>query len=81
MSAVATLPARSAGRCANGHERGQGVRTHAVPASDELARNGYVLTPALCGAKPGSRSAGWSHWPGMGAVTCPRCLRKAEGLQ
>jgi hypothetical protein len=56
-----------AGRCADGFERGKGSRYHAV--------NGYV---ALCGAKPGRRSAGWSSHAGV-AVTCPKCLRKLEG--
>jgi hypothetical protein len=57
---------RLAGRCANGAERDSGSKYHAV--------RGNV---ALCGAKPGPRSAGWSTYPGE-AVTCPRCLTKLE---
>jgi hypothetical protein len=72
-----TLPASLAGRCANGYERGQGVRVHAVPYTDDLARNGYAIQRALCGAKPGPRSAGWSY-SGMRLVTCPTCLRALE---
>ena len=71
------LAASLAGRCANGHERDQGRRVHAVPFSDTLARNGYVTTPAACGAKPGARSAGWSHH-GQRDVTCPRCAQKLQ---
>jgi hypothetical protein len=44
---------RLAGRCANGGERDGGALYHAV--------RGYC---ALCGAKPGKRSAGWSMYPG-----------------
>lgn len=61
---------RLAGRCANGAERDGGARYHAVPASGA----------ALCGAKPGRRSAGWSPYEGP-AVSCPRCLaRQARRL-
>lgn len=70
------LPASLAGRCASGRERGQGMRVHAVPRSDELERNDYCVTRALCGAKPGPRSAGWSYF-GQRAVTCPRCATQA----
>lgn len=73
------LPAALAGRCANGYERDQGRRIHAVPASDTLARNGYVTTPAACGAKPGARSAGWSLRSAE-AVNCPRCLKRNVGM-
>lgn len=38
------LPASLGGRCANGYERGQVVRVHAVPYSYELARKGYAIT-------------------------------------
>ena len=56
-----------AGRCANGSELDSGMRWHAVA-------DGYA---ALCGAKPGRRSAGWSSWYVKGQeVTCPRCLKK-----
>ena len=77
------LPASLAGRCANGYERDQGPRVHAVPFSEGLARNGYVITRALCGAKPGARSAGWSYF-GPRALTCVKCVaiatQKAEVL-
>jgi len=63
-----------AGRCANGAELDSGTRWHAVPIGD----HGMSWT-ALCGAEPGRRSAGWSHWIVSGqAVTCPRCLKKLE---
>lgn len=55
-----------AGRCANGAERDGGTIWHAVPATSYSA---------LCGAKPGRRSAGWSMRLGD-VVTCERCLRK-----
>ena len=71
------ISASLAGRCANGYERDQGRRVHAVPHSDALERNYYTLTPALCGAKPGARSAGWSY-SGPRPITCPRCLDKIE---
>lgn len=74
------LPASLAGRCANGYERGRGFRVHAVPRSNELERNGYCLTRALCGAKPGPRSAGWSYF-GQRAVTCPRCAAKTPNAR
>jgi hypothetical protein len=58
---------RLSGRCANGAERDGGSKYHAVA--------GYGV--ALCGAKPGRLSAGWSMYPGA-AVTCPRCRRKLK---
>ena len=70
------LPASLAGRCANGCELDQGRRVHAVPYSQDLERNGYVIGRALCGAKPGPRSAGWSY-VGHRSVTCPKCARAA----
>ena len=70
-----TLPASLAGRCANDCERDQGVRVHAVPYSQALASNGYAINSAICGAKPGPRSAGWSY-SGPRPVTCPRCLAR-----
>lgn len=63
---------RLAGRCSDGSERGKGSRFHAVPTG---------MYRALCGARPGRHSAGWSWTPGD-AVTCPRCLaaiRRATG--
>lgn len=59
-----------AGRCANGSQLDSGTLWHAL-------RDGEYW--AVCGAKPGRRSAGWSaytkpHQP----VTCPRCIKKLE---
>lgn len=73
MSNTVHLTALMAGRCANGYERDQGVRVHAVPYSDTLARNGYATHAAACGAKPGPRSAGWSLRPDA-QTNCPRCV-------
>jgi hypothetical protein len=59
-----------AGRCANGSELDSGTRWHAVPTDSWTA---------LCGAKPGRRSAGWSSWYIKDqAVTCPRCRSYRE---
>lgn len=81
MSAGKHSPATMGGRCANGYERGQGQRVHAVPTTDELLRNGYSTGKAACGAAPGARSVGWSlHLDRQ--VSCPRCisvLAKAAG--
>lgn len=55
-----------AGRCADGFEGGHGRLWHAIN-----------LDGALCGAKPGRRSAGWSTYTIYGQdVTCPKCLKK-----
>ena len=54
-----------AGRCSNGMELDHGKLYHAVIADDR----------AMCGAKPGRRSVGWSSYR-VDAVTCPRCLKK-----
>lgn len=56
---------RMMGRCADGAERDSGRLTHAVPA--------YSLK-ALCGVKPGRRSAGWAK--SDVEINCLRCLRK-----
>ena len=55
-----------AGRCASGYEGGHGTRSHAV----EMFSN-----KAMCGAKPGKRSVGWSSYQDK-EVTCPRCAEK-----
>lgn len=57
------------GRLANGAERDHGIHYHAVP----LGTN-----KALCGAKPGRRSVGWSTYF-RETVTCPECLKKLGG--
>ena len=77
--ADAYLAATLAGRCANGYERDQGRRVHAVSYTESLARNGYAIHAAACGAKPGSRSAGWSLRTDL-AVNCPRCLKRTAGV-
>ena len=60
-----------AGRCANGSELDSGTLFHAVPDNSRIA---------LCGAKPGRRSAGWrgddKANDEQGAVSCKRCLAK-----
>lgn len=61
-------PMRLTGRCANGAERDGGTIYHAIA-------NGSWF--ALCGVKPGKRSAGWSSYFGD-KVTCPRCLKKMQ---
>lgn len=74
MSAGAQLeviPSRLAGRCANGAEADGGRIYHAV------VRGSWS---ALCGAKPGRRSAGWSSYPGE-TVTCSRCAKRLEAAQ
>jgi hypothetical protein len=63
---------RLAGQCANGAERDGGRLYHGVPAFE--SGQGWI---ALCGVKPGRRSAGWWAHPGA-RVTCPKCRRKLE---
>lgn len=50
------------------HERDAGVRFHAVPVG---------TAKALCGARPGRRSAGWADHPSQigTAITCPKCAK------
>jgi hypothetical protein len=62
-----TVGRKLTGRCANGAERDRGKLAHATAASG--------FGKALCGAKPGRLSAGWSEQ--TYEVTCPRCLRAA----
>lgn len=68
-------PAKLAGRCCTGEERGQGVRIHAIPGAYRQSIGNEVFGTALCKAKPGRRSVGWTAMDGY-AVTCPKCLRK-----
>lgn len=70
---VQSTPASLSGRCANERELGRGVLVHAV---DGVLRTdqGSLHGRALCGAKPGPRSVGWTT--GFTEVTCPTCLRK-----
>ena len=73
-----------AGRCANGFEGGHGVLFHArIVAEYEYIPGEFgASNTALCGAKPGKRSAGWSSYQPAGrVVTCKRCLKKVEKLE
>jgi hypothetical protein len=54
------------GRLRNGCERDSGTLYHVVKAS---------TWRALCGAKPGDRSVGWSPAQDRPA-NCPRCLKR-----
>ena len=47
-----------------------GASYHAIPAE------GHRWIRAICGAAPGSRSAGWAVTGGE--VTCPRCRRRLD---
>ena len=77
MRNVTAMPATLAGRCADGRELGQGSRIHAVTG---LFREDYreLHGIALCGAKPGKRSVGWTALQNTAHITCPRCLKKAQ---
>jgi hypothetical protein len=61
------------GRCANGAEKNRGTRVHMVSGP------GGSRDLALCRARPGRQSGGWSHdtYP----ATCDRCLRQQRALQ
>ena len=64
---------RLGGRARNGADREGGVRMHALPIGSD------AFSTALCGAKPGRQSAGWTDDSRHTEVTCPRCLRKMAG--
>ena len=74
-----TKAAMLAGRCRSGSEPG-GTRLHVVPDWKPGGMN-----VAICGAKPGRTSAGWSSWPeSIENANCPRCLKalkRKEDLQ
>jgi hypothetical protein len=51
------------------------VMLHAVESKGPVS-----IGPALCGARPGRLSTGWSE-PVDDPVTCPRCLRKMKEVE
>ena len=59
------------GRCRTGSERG-GTKAHAVAGDSDWAT-------ALCGAKPGRLSNGWSDFRPT-EITCPKCIAKLAKL-
>lgn len=78
LRTVTAMAAKLAGRCADGRERGQGVRVHAVSGT---FRDDYqeLHGAALCGQKPGRRSVGWTVMPAGTEVNCPRCCSRWRG--
>lgn len=74
---MSRYPAFLAGRCSNGAERDRGTLTHDVDYGDRNPNDAH-FGEALCGAKPGRRSAGWSI--STQSVNCPRCGKKADKL-
>lgn len=70
-----TTPAILAGRCANGYERGHGHVVHAVEVRhDDELRFGLSAVSAICGAKHGPRSAGWSI-AAESTISCAKCVK------
>jgi predicted amidophosphoribosyltransferase len=57
------------GRLSNGFESDHGTKQHAVRFGER---------GAVCGARPGKRSVGWSTPYGERVVTCPRCAKKLD---
>lgn len=68
--------AQLTGRLATGAQLGHGHLWHAVDTDREFPN----FATAVCGAKPGRRSNGWSDALGT-AVTCPRCIKKLVKLK
>lgn len=64
------------GRCANGAEADHGTRFHALPVAG--SEYGDRTDAAVCGARPGRRSIGWTRWGSDQAVTCPKCIKKVN---
>lgn len=64
-----TVPAMLAGS----HRKGSGQVVHAIPGPFDWNYYGR----ALCGAKPGPRSAGWAPLVHLD-VSCQRCLAKRD---
>ena len=79
MSTRIPFIARLTGRCANGAERDGGRRSHIVLS--DVRPNGSMSFPsfetALCGAKPGRLSNGWTEVDGAEQPSCPRCQTRA----
>lgn len=80
-------PAYLVGQCRSGIDAA-GTVVHAVPTYvDDLNHDDWICTwgTALCGARPGKRSNGFSDEPykhqGLEVVTCPKCLKKLQGLE
>lgn len=71
LQAMAQKPTYIPAMLAGSHRRGSGSVYHAIPGP----RDDNFWGRALCGAKPGGRSAGWAAFPDA-SVTCGRCLRK-----
>lgn len=69
---MAIVTAKLAGRCTSGLEKGQGVVVHAL--QDPHRNQWEIWGAALCKAKPGPRSVGWTELTDH-AVTCAKCLR------
>ena len=78
IRSVTAMAATLAGRCADGRELGQGSRVHAVNGTLRTDYNELHGT-ALCGAKPGRRSVGWTVAPPATEVNCPRCCARWRG--
>jgi hypothetical protein len=74
---VDVVTAKLAGRCANGMERGQGVKLHAITSLQIRPDYNEAHGKALCGYEPGRRSVGWTLCTGE-EVTCPRCMDKIK---
>jgi hypothetical protein len=66
------VPRQMMGRLSDGRARDHGKIVHAT-----IGTASYCHGKAICGAKPGPRSAGWSD--AESAVTCPKCLKKMAG--
>jgi hypothetical protein len=64
---IPPVPAMLAGS----HRRGSGGVVHALRGPFDW----NYIGAALCGAKPGARSAGWAPYPDL-QVTCGKCMRK-----
>jgi hypothetical protein len=61
------------GRCANGANASRGRLYHAVQGGNQGV--------ALCGARYGARSAGFSYeGEALEKVTCARCLKRLQSL-